>query len=563
MKLFILLLFLFLLPAMPGSAQNIEQIVNDDEPTFDLSGGIRAGMNYHYSNRRRVRSPWGYNLSARVNFKIKSFNFPFRVYYRDARFSFSRPFLTFSASPSYKWITVHLGRRSMDFGQYVFSGRTFNGVGVELRPGNFRFKTMYGKLFTLDQQVDSLIFGASLFPAYDRNAMALQLGFDNGKNSFYVTGFRARDDINSISEAEREINPFPARENVAASIEGTVSLFSFIRWETEGAVSLFSHNQEAERTFVDSSIIKRFNQIYNINNSSRLHYAGHSSLGLYFRSFSISARYKRVSPFYQTAGLYNIQDDIQNITGNISMRLFRNRFNANFRAGLNQDNLTDLKTQSRQNLLIHAIINIKLSRRLSVGANINNNNFELKNNLIGVNDTIIVAQNMQTQSFNLRYSWKSEKDVRHSINANFNHNSFESILPQEARITPTVLTTYGGRYSIKPSKNPWSGTFGLNAQTIDQQEETKRFSSTLSARYQKEDARLSLSSKVSFSYQTRNGNSDGTIIRTSLNASYSLGEQIRAYSSFQYLTRNTTISASLNRFFINAGVQAQFKSIKK
>ncbi len=562
MKLSIFLLFVFSLISIKVSSQDVERILKD-EPTFDMSGGIRAGMNYHYSNRRKVRSPFGYNLSAQLNFQLKSFDFPFRVYYRDARFSFHKPFVTFSASPSYKWITLHLGRRSMDFGRYIFSGRTFDGVGVELSPKNLRMKVMYGKLFTFDQQIDSLIFGASVFPAYDRNAMALQLGFDNGKSNFYITGFKAKDDINSISESERDINPFPARENMALGIEGTLPLFSVLRWETEAAVSLFSHNLEAGTTYVDSSIIKRFNQIYNINNSSRLHYAGHTSLGLYLRYFSISARYKRVSPFYQTAGLYNIQDDIQNITGNIGMRLFRNRLMANFRAGLNQDNISDLKGQSRQNLLLHTNINIKLTKKLSIGANINNNNFELKNNLIGVNDTILVAQNMQTWSLSSRYSWKSKNKVRHSINGNYNYNSFESILPQEARVTPTTISTYSGRYGLKPSEKAWSGTLGVNYQSINQEEETKRFTSTLGARFQRKDSKISLTSKVSFSYQTRDNLTDGTIIRTSINASYSLSEQINAYTSFQYLTRNTKISSALNRFFINAGIQANFKSIKK
>jgi hypothetical protein len=451
----------------------------------------------------------------------------------------------------------------MDFGRYVFSGRTFNGVGIELRPGNFRLKAMYGKLFTLDQQVDSLIFGASLFPSYDRNAMALKLGFDNGKSSIYLTGFRAKDDINSITPAEREINPFPPRENIAFGLEGKVPLFSVLQWETEAAVSFFSHNLEAGSNFVDSSTIKRFNQIYSVNNSSRFHYAGHSSIGLYLRYFSISARYKRVSPFYQTAGLYNIQDDIQNVTGNISVRLFKNRFIANFRAGLNEDNISNLKRQSRQNLLIHSNLNIKLSTHLSISANVNRNNFELKNNLIGINDTIIVAQNMQSWSVNSRYTWKSKTKVRHSINGTFNSNSFGSVAPQAEAIQSTSVRTYGGRYSLKPSESPWSGILGLNYQQIERAMQTNRFTTTIEVRLRNKESKLRLSSKVAFSYQTRDNRVDGTIIRTSLNGSYTLSETLNFYSSIQYLSRNTNISSSLNRFFINAGIRAKFKTIMK
>jgi len=38
-------------------------------------------------------------------------------------------------SPYYKWITIHVGYRNINYSQFTLAGHTILGAGIELHPG--------------------------------------------------------------------------------------------------------------------------------------------------------------------------------------------------------------------------------------------------------------------------------------------------------------------------------------------------------------------------------------------------------------------------------------------
>jgi hypothetical protein len=75
-------------------------------------------------------------------------NLPFSFAYTNnqATANLPQPFNRFSLSPSYRWVTTHIGYGNMSFSPYTLSGHEFFGGGIELAPDNgFRFAALYGR----------------------------------------------------------------------------------------------------------------------------------------------------------------------------------------------------------------------------------------------------------------------------------------------------------------------------------------------------------------------------------------------------------------------------------
>ncbi len=125
------LFFLFFL--QPISGQDLENI--GKEKPIKLSGGLNVGtVFYGAQNLPEKQYPFLWTIGGSATLDIYGVNLPFSLTYTKSNASFSQPFVRFGVSPQYKWAKVHLGYRSLDFNQFVFSGQPIYGVGLELNP---------------------------------------------------------------------------------------------------------------------------------------------------------------------------------------------------------------------------------------------------------------------------------------------------------------------------------------------------------------------------------------------------------------------------------------------
>ena len=150
-------LILLILIMNQSIAQDLTNI--KDLKPFSIEGNIGLNSSY-YNNFGTIpnrQTPFGFGINANATISLYGISMPFSFnWYSNEKAGFNQPFNQFGISPTYKWLTLHLGYRNVSFSEYTLNGYTFLGVGLEARPGKFRFGASYGK-FNQNSEYDLLM----------------------------------------------------------------------------------------------------------------------------------------------------------------------------------------------------------------------------------------------------------------------------------------------------------------------------------------------------------------------------------------------------------------------
>ena len=321
MRLLYIFLMLFF-GGVPGSlfGQDIEQVAQ--EKPFEWSGSIGGNSTFYGVSGIPERSnPFIWNVSANLTGKFYGFTLPFSFTLGKHNSSFSRPFLQAGISPSYKWVKLHLGKRSMNFSKYTLAGHLFDGAGIELTPGNFYFSAMYGrfrKARDFDENLEDRFYKA----VFKRTGYAVKIGVQNEESHFSLSYLQAEDDPNSLSVLPADTLITPSKNSVLGVKMGIVIAKSATLF-AEGAASLYTrniHSIEVEDKF-NPVITSLFNPTF----STRFNYAFETGLKLDFKSINLKLGYERIMPNFETMGAYFFANDRENITIGPRFRLLKNR----------------------------------------------------------------------------------------------------------------------------------------------------------------------------------------------------------------------------------------------
>ena len=126
-------------------AQDLSTIGNQKPVT--ISGSVQlTGIGYNASGIPDRQAPFTYILSGSPTLDIYGVAIPFNFIVSQQDKTVQQPFNQFGISPTYKWITLDLGYRSITFSPYTLAGYTMLGAGVELNPGKFHAAFIYGRL---------------------------------------------------------------------------------------------------------------------------------------------------------------------------------------------------------------------------------------------------------------------------------------------------------------------------------------------------------------------------------------------------------------------------------
>src|SRR5665213_1267612 len=133
--------------AVPTFAQDLESISH--QKPLGLDGAITfSGTDYQANGIPYRREPFSWTISGSPTLSFYGVQMPFSFILSEQERSFRQPFDQFGASPQYKWMTLHLGYRSMMFSHYTLAGVTFLGAGFEATPGVIRLSGMYAVSYT-------------------------------------------------------------------------------------------------------------------------------------------------------------------------------------------------------------------------------------------------------------------------------------------------------------------------------------------------------------------------------------------------------------------------------
>lgn len=410
--------------------QDLESVGQKDQ--LKITGGISTNQVYYNAfGADQRRDPYNYFLTGNVNISLYGWNAPFSYTYSNQNSAFQQPFNQYSLHPYYKWVRLHVGYTSMTFSPYTLSGHQFYGVGTELTPGDkFKIELMYGRL-NKPVNYDSTI--SRNIPLYKRMAYGLKLGYKLKTGTIDAIFFRSKDEIESIDSSlfPIDLNLKP-EENLVLSLKTNQKIFTGLNVSFEYSASALTRDVrliEADENA--SNIFKYAGPFFNANSSSAYFNAFNAGLQYSFKVSSLSLRYERIDPEYQTHGAYYFTNDLENITVNASTSLFKQKVNVGANVGVQHDDINNQKMSNMQRVVSSLNVGINAWEKLNL--TLSYSNFQSYTNIKSQYDqlteltpydnldTLDFTQISQNANANIGYNIKNSEIVRQQINMNISY----------------------------------------------------------------------------------------------------------------------------------------------
>ena len=394
--------------------------------TFNLSS-----VGYTASGIPARRNPFDWFASASVNLNFFGISAPFSFSYTNAQLNYSQPFNRIKIIPQYKWVKLHLGSGYMNFNDYTLANHVFNGYGIELTPGRFKFVAFKG---ALQQAVPYNVENPSAM-AYKRNAIGVLAGIDKGSWGLELSALQAKDDPASIPVIPPITTVFP-QSNLATSIKGKVQLTRWFRLDGTYAMSaLTTDNRDSaandkESTGTPTGAYSLLAKLYPKKTNTSYFDAIDFSAGFLFQRFNLQFKYNRVAPGYTSLGAYYTNNDMENFTVAPAVSLFRGKINLAANAGLQRNNLDHSKNATNKRFVASGNMAINPGPHWSFNTSFSN--FTMHTRVRPLSDPFYVNgldslnfyQINRTLTQMAMYNW-GNKDIRQSIMLNVSHQQAE------------------------------------------------------------------------------------------------------------------------------------------
>ncbi len=419
----VLLLFIVL----RGHAQDLSNL-KDTKP-ITLSGGLNFMGGLYSVNGIEPRQPDAlYNISGNFTVNVYGLSLPFSFMFGNQEKNYSQPFNRFGVSPKYKWITLHLGHRNVQFSPYTLAGHSFMGVGVEINPGLFRLGAVRGN-FRRDVASDSTNLNAA--PAYKRKGYGIKLGVGNKNNYIDFILFKAKDDTLSANGFSQKGNVLPA-ENLVIGVSSRINTKNKLFLELDYAASAYTRDIRAEN--IDKGEISFGKPLFSLltpKTTSQVLTAAQVALGYKGKNLGLSLRYKRIDPDYQSMGAYYFKSDVENITIAPYFKLFKRKLNIKSSIGFEHNNLKNTKAARTDRTIGSLSILLRPVKSLNLNFRYSNYGIAQRNGYRTVHDTVRMAQNNKSISGGMGYTIIKSKNT-HSFNINTSYQELVDLNRQTA-----------------------------------------------------------------------------------------------------------------------------------
>jgi len=443
MKRILLLLLSFLL--LSSSAQDLSKLSKNK--AFALSGNLSFNANFFgVQGQQSSQTPFFWSISGSPSISLFGLRFPAHISFRDSKLesNLQFPFNRFAASPSWKWVKVHLGQRSPRLSPYTLTGNDFNGVGIELTPGKLRFAFMRGTFRNLSTRADSLQVISTILPSYRRRGLAGKIGFGSRQRYVDLIWMKVRDELDDFTNLSDEFNKplIVPEDNLVLGLDMQIPLLKALTIKVNGAGSLHTPNINLSPIPLDEWLSPEqqtsVSRIIALNASTRWGFAGDAELRLRLKPGSFSIKYHRVEPNFRSLGTFFVRQDVESWTANLQLRAFKNKLSLMLRGGWEQNNLSDLLATRRQRLIGMANLLIMPARDLQIQLNISNFQMDNRPGLITVEDSFRFVNVTQIQRASVRKSIDLGGPSL-SLQGTINHQSVDEPQAQNASFTGIEL----------------------------------------------------------------------------------------------------------------------------
>lgn len=451
-------------------AKNYEELIKNP---FKVNGSVTSMLSYNgIQGIARRMDPFSYQVNAALNLSLWGIKAQFNANFSNGRsiYRYQLPSLRLPSyallgiSPSYKWATLHLGNRNLTFSPYTLSGHSFQGAGLELSPGHFRFSAMYGRLRrALPEDLNTL---QSLEPVYKRIGWGLKTGYDNGRDHLYAILFQSWDDPNSIPPVQNFSYVTPAA-NTIASVQGKKHLSQAVYVAIDFARSAFTRDQQAAALSAKTDLWSTMGGLFVPKVSSGYANAIKSSIGLNTRVANFSINHEWVDPGYRTLGALFFNNDYENITVNALTRLFKNKLAVSANTGVQRNNLKRLESTTLRRFVGAFNLTLTPNDRTQLTAVYSNFQTANRTRTLAIpllqEDAIILTQTNQNASLNASFFGGKEKNAVLSALFSFQKaNLINNEVVQTDQASLNYLSNLSYAYAFMESKLTLSASMLAN-----------------------------------------------------------------------------------------------------
>ncbi|MBR9974875.1 MAG: hypothetical protein KFF77_04795, partial [Bacteroidetes bacterium] len=374
-----------------GIALHAQDLSSEAVRPFTLTGTlVTAAEHYDIPGMNTQRPKNSARLYFNPTMTIYGLQLPFSFLLSSQERNFNQPFNQFGVSPTYKWLTLHGGYRSLRYSEFTLSDAMMLGGGAEVQTDILRVRGMYGRLRRAVEE-DTV---TGVLAVYKRMGYAAGVGVGDKDTYIDLNILHAWDDSTSLERPRTLVNVRPA-ENVVGGVNGRLPLDEGrIVFDAEFAASMVTRDTdqpEVANEDVPDAVLA------NTRYSSRLNYAWRSGATYNAPLWSLRLEYARVEPEYETMGSIYTQNDYEDVTVKPSFRLPDGTLRVGGAIGWRHDNLFDDRLVTTNRVIGSANMNWAPDPMFNVDGNFSNYSMSSAAGAVPVNDS--------TRLDNVSQSW--------------------------------------------------------------------------------------------------------------------------------------------------------------
>lgn len=546
---------------------NLPELNSQDISAFKKSKPVKVNGSFngsasYFNSGQNSNSPFGYNMGASLNFNFFNiFQVPLNFAYSDYQTSFSTTsFKRFGISPSYKWIKLHGGYRSFSISQYLASGSTILGGGLELSPKNFNLLVFGGELkenYTIEQNSFPELENYDI-KFYKRMMYGIKLSFGKPQNRISLMGFKSKDKINSGSTDTLLKYKYYPKENFGFGIETNNTFFKIVTLQTNIATSVNTPNAFGDSLETDINTQKWLNRIKiitSVNNTSRYAFAYDAKLGVRINKFNIGLKYQHIDPFFSSIGVSFLQQNIENYLIDLNGNFLKGKFSFFANSGIQYYNNSGFTGQRQRKLALSANLNWNLNEKINLNAGYNNFVQNSDPKISEIVDSFRITTN--NSGFNGSLNYKPAKKSPHLLSLYFSDQQFDLVNGDViTSSSSSINSNLNYKYS---SKNKWTFGGGLQFQktSITGAYATQRYGILLNASIPL-IKNLNFRTNSGFRFNTTDNTKDGFVFNFGSNLDWTIAKSHKITFSSSWMLRKTTKLKSKNEYRMRLGYNFYF-----
>ena len=423
-----------------------------------------AGTKYYNASGIANRyDPFIFTTSGSLNVNAYGVDMPISFLYSTQNSEIRQPFNRFGVTPTYKWAKAYLGYTSMNFSQHTFSGNSFLGGGVELTPNKFRFAAAFGRL---RKAVSGDFSNSYTLPSYKRMGFGFKVGYGDEDNFIDLILFRAYDDPNSMLIMDDSLGIPPPKDNLVLGINGKYSITPRLGVSLEIATSAINRDRYAEETELTSRKWMGNTGLFNPTVTTQVNDAIQAGINYNLDFIDFAVLYHRIDPGYETLSTYFFNNDREQLTFNVGLRMFENKLSLRGGIGQEKNNLAGDESTSMKRIAGNAALNYVINPHLNFSFTYSNFSSTVEYLIDEFQvDSLNYSQVSESYAANIIYSLRSgSKTHSVALNANYQGQGVNSTT-ENPSITGSSLINVNGRYSINfsPTKIRLNAALNYNS----------------------------------------------------------------------------------------------------